>query len=226
MPAALALLAGAGQPAQAASGEVTDDLRAQLKQFWTVNRVPGPTQDALLDKLEAGQTWDVMSGESAPVSTRTVRTAGENRTIETYPDGSIAVTSIQMPTSTTKPGVVGPLAVGNCRTSVSGSGYTNRYDCQANSTTGVVEMGFYISYSITGGYDSIIDVNSPYVRADGGTASDTSLAIRKAAENSTGSAYASIKTIYQARNGGGSKTLELRALVGQNTAWTRWEAGL
>jgi hypothetical protein len=197
----------------------------RLATFLTDNGVPADTQVALLDKLEAGGTWDSMAGK-APVSITTSSDGSEKRTISTYADGSIVVDTMQLPTpaATPTPGTITPMDVKNCRSTAGGSGYVNFYDCQASSSTGLMVMGFNISYSIVnGGYDKITNVNSPYREASPGTATAPVLGIKKATENASGSAWASIVSTYTGPTGSPSGTYEMRALVGNNTAWTRWE---
>lgn len=119
-------------------------------------------------------------------------------------------------------GAITPYSVTNCRTQTAGSGYHNFYDCQAMSTNGSVQMAFYISYSIvSGAYDSIISVDSPYVGVYGGTYSGVTLKLVKKTENASGSAWANI--IAQVSGQSSGTTYEMRALVGNDTAWTRWE---
>jgi hypothetical protein len=85
-------------------------------------------------------------------------------------------------------------------------------------------MGFYISYSlIQGGYDQILEVHSPYRSVLSGSSTSPSLTLVKPVENSSGSAWAKITSTYTGFAGAPSATYEMRALVGQDTAWTRWE---
>lgn len=86
-------------------------------------------------------------------------------------------------------------------------------------------MGFYISYSIVNGsWDSISSVSSPYRESTAGTATAPVLTTPKSVETASGSAYAKIRSTYTGFAGTPSATYEMRALVGNNTAWTRWES--
>lgn len=211
--------------AQAAT-DLTDQERQSLVQWWTQYDVPAATQDELLESLEQGELWDAIGG-SDPVNVTTNEHAGESETIERYADGSIVVTSVEVPAdpfATDPIGGVTPFTVGPCESSSTGSGYANRYDCKVFSTSGVVEMGFYMSYSLRqGGYDKITEVHSGYARATTGTIPTPRATIAKANENSSGSAFAYVKQQYTAAGGTASATVEMRGLVGNDTAWTRWE---
>lgn len=226
----LALTLGPVHPAAAVSsdgaGVLSSTEEARLRSFWTANGVPADVQGQLIGDLLAGEMWDVFSG-TEPVSSRTTRTLTEQRTIDTYPDGSISVTTIETPPRGAS-GRVTPQAVSDCRSVVSGTGYVNYYDCKAFSETGVVGIGFYISYSILSGYDQIIAVNSAYGAAAFGTLSPNppSLSLVKKTETSSGSAWAKASATYVVSGGTSSSYVEMRALVGRNTAWTRWESGL
>jgi hypothetical protein len=154
------------------------------------------------------------------VAIENIDAEGQRQTVERFPDGSVSVTSISRPTSA---GAIGASTVNNCRSSQSGTGYVNWYDCHASSQNGVVTFGFYISYTITPRYDQIIEVGSPYRHCSVGTCDTPKLAIRKKTETSTGSAWANITAIHTNINGSGSTKYEMRALVGGNSASTRWE---
>lgn len=215
----------AGTPSEA--DELTSSEEADLRLFWDGNGVPGEVQDGLIGKLLSGDLWDVFTGVD-PVSSRTVHVGGEQRTIDSYPDGSISVTTIETPQHSQPVGGVSPQYVKNCRSTTSGTGYVNHYDCQAFSQTGVVSIGFYISYSTLAGYDQIIGVSSPYGDSSFGVLDPDPpmLTLVKRVETSSGSAWAKARTTYKTSGGSSSATVEMRALVGNNTAWTRWESGL
>jgi hypothetical protein len=191
-----------------------------IRDFWTRYSVPSAAQDELLKRLAAGEQIDSTRTDTTPASTEVFEAEGMRQTIERFADGSVSVTSMSLPSSS---GAIGVFSVGNCKDSESGSGYVNFYDCQASSENGVVTLGFYISYTITSRYDQIIEVGSPYRHCSLGTCDTPKLAIKKKSETSTGSAWAAITTIHTNMNGNGSTKYEMRALVGGNSAWTRWE---
>jgi hypothetical protein len=199
---------------------ISESAEQHLREFWSRYSVPATTQDALIKRLAGGHQIDSTRAGTAPVSTETTETEGLHQTVDRFSDGSVAVSSISRPATSAPFGV---LTVENCRSSESGSGFVNRYDCQAASQNGVVTLGFYISYTTTNRYDSIIEVGSAYRHCSIGTCDTPKLAIRKKVENSTGSAWANVTTIHTNINGNGSTKYELRALVGENRAWTRWE---
>lgn len=223
--AALVFMSGTvGAAAQ--TPDLTEEERQDLVHWWTQYDVAPATQDELLESLERGELWDAIGG-SDPVNVTTNAYAGETETVERYADGSIVVTTVEVPVapfSANPIGGVTPFTVGPCESSSTGSGYANRYDCKVFSTSGVVEMGFYMSYSLRqGGYDKITEVHSGYARATTGTIPTPRATIGKANENSSGSAFAYVKEQYKAAGGTASATVEMRGLVGKDTAWTRWE---
>lgn len=200
--------------------EITPSGEQEMRDFWSRYSVPPATQEMLIKRLESGGQIDSTRTDTEPVATENIDAEGQRQTVERFPDGSVSVTSISRPTSG---GGVGASTVNNCRSSQSGSGYVNWYDCHASSQNGVVTLGFYISYTLTPRYDQIIEVNSSYRHCSVGTCDTPKLAIRKKSESSTGSAWANITTIHTNINGNGSTKYEMRALVGGNNAWTRWE---
>lgn len=230
----LALAFGIAEPAAGQAGDTTTasttltaDEEGDARAFLAEHGVSADVQDALMAKLKAGELWDVFAGGN-PVSTRTTTSPGMRRTIDTYADGSISVTSVEVPVRTlARPGV-SPMYVANCSGGSTGTGYSTWTDCDAYSETGVVAIGFQISYTLTPGYDSIIRVDSPVASVNLGTLDPMPphLTLVKKTENRSGSAWAKATATYNARGGGGSTSLELRALVGNNTAWTRWESSL
>ena len=213
-------LAAPALAAPATAESVAGDTE-EVRQFLEDHGVDAQTQDTLLDALANGEVWDSMSADALPVSTRSEVTTDSTSTIETFADGSIVVTEIETPQEAR--GGVAAKAVTGCRTTVSGTGYSNRYDCKASASTGLVLMGFYISYSITGSWDSIIEVHSPYGQCSGGTCTSPTLSVQKSTENASGSAWARSRMTFTGALGTGGGTYEMRALVGGNTAWTRWE---
>ncbi|QDW62315.1 hypothetical protein [Oerskovia sp. KBS0722] len=214
----------ADQDPGSTSANLTAIQIASLSTFLSENGVPEGTRASLLQKLAAGEMWDSMSGDE-PVSVTESTTAVDRRTVSTYEDGSVVVDTIQLPTPAPGHGTITAFDVKNCRSSASGSGYTNYYDCQAASSTGIMTMGFYISYTLVDGVgDKINAVSSPYRQATVGTSTPPTLSIAKKIENSSGSAWARIQSTWTGFAGAPSGTYEMRALVGGNAAWTRWES--
>ncbi|MFE5309535.1 hypothetical protein [Isoptericola sp. NPDC056605] len=215
-------LALAGAPAASASPEeLSSSDREELSQFLNENGVSPAVQEELFQKLEHGEMWDSMS-EMEPVSTTSATDANVVKVTSVFADGSISVEEVEKP-GEASPGQVAPLSVGGCQSSSSGSGYVSRYDCKASASTGIMTMGFYISYTLVqGGYDYIFDVHSPFRSVVTGTATTAKASIVKARENSTGSSWAKSVSTYTGFAGAPSGTYEMRALVGKDTAWTRW----
>lgn len=192
-----------------------------LVAFLERNGVSDRVQGALISKANAGIAWDSMNG-STPVSTSVTTTATLQHKVSTYADGSIVVEGMEIPVES-KLRTISPFYVGNCKSVSSGSGYANRYDCQAYAESGFISLGTYISYTLVqGGYDRILDVHSPFRSAAVGTASKPTVTITQKTENSAYRATAKIKTQYTAYVGAGSRTYELGVYVGADSAWTQW----
>ncbi|WP_277212173.1 hypothetical protein [Isoptericola croceus] len=214
-------LALSAAPASAAPEELSDSDHEELTQFFDENGVSLAVQDELFEKLERGEMWDSMS-EMEPESTTRESVANVVKITSVFADGSISVEEVEKPSKPIS-GEIGPLGVGSCQSSSTGSGYANRYDCRASASTGIMTMGFYISYTLVqGGYDQITDVHSPFRSIKTGTATTAKLSLVKSRENSSGSAWAKAVSTYTGFAGSPSGTYEMRALVGKDTAWTRW----
>lgn len=84
--------------------------------------------------------WDSFSG-AEPISSSSVVIGWQQKTIETYPDGSATITVMDLPAVPSDG--YGPAGVSGC-VLVSGSAYHANYEgCHAVVNRGVVEMGFY-----------------------------------------------------------------------------------
>lgn len=69
-----------------------DTVRVALAKY----AVPEPTQKALLQAFARGQQWDSETG-AAPVDTQVSDVGGATRTIYRYQDGSISVSTVEIP---------------------------------------------------------------------------------------------------------------------------------
>lgn len=218
----LALIAG-GAPAMAGENDLlTDAAESDIRVFWTDWGVSTQVQDSLIEKIQTGGLPDAVDGD--PVSSYTVEEDGFTKEVFTFSDGSIRVDSMQIP-SIAPAGSVSTFAVGNCQSSYAGTGYRNFYDCLAESTNGVITMGFRMSYSIVnGGYDSIIAIHSSQGYSQTGqlTPLPPNLKVAKKTENASGSAWVQQTATFKSPSS--TRTIDFRALVGGDTAWTRWQS--
>jgi hypothetical protein len=83
-------------------------VRAALTKY----DVPERAQKVLLRNLAEGKRWDSESGAS-PVATERSSTNGVERTIYRYADGSVNVSTIESPSSTS--GGVSPMGISGCQ---------------------------------------------------------------------------------------------------------------
>ncbi|UQU65186.1 hypothetical protein COUCH_02215 [Couchioplanes caeruleus] len=92
----LSAVAFGGAPASAATPVSKTDLqivRAALVKYG----VPPTSQNSLLSAFARGERWDSESG-AAPVSTEVDQVGGAERTIYRYLDGSVNVSTVEIPT--------------------------------------------------------------------------------------------------------------------------------
>ncbi len=159
-----------------------------------------------------------------PVSTEVRTVNGFNETIERYTDGSYVIYGIEnaIPGNSEWASI---LAVGNCRSHASGSGFRTAYDCQAYESTPLFALGFYISYTLgQGGFDYIIEAYAPYGQAYAGTLNPQppKLKVGQKKETATSPAWAQISTQFTATNNSKTRPLSMTATVGKDKATTYW----
>lgn len=144
------------------------DPYADIRAFWGKNGVSPETQDLLLAKMEAGELLDANRSTEVPVSTVETESGGFGVTKYTYADGSILVTSLEVPAKAPSGGAQTFAAFGNCK-QTSGTGWANYKDCEVLVDTGAYSMGFYVTYEkYSGGYAEIKSTRNPQSGSRGG----------------------------------------------------------
>lgn len=125
------------------------ELSATLTEFWEENGVGSATIETLAAGVLQGNLPDAITLDVPPITSANVVIDGESRTTETFPDGSITVSS------------VGPSNDSNAR-GISGcvistwTGVTYRTDCLVSGGNGAVSIYFHAAYTIQHqGVDSI-----------------------------------------------------------------------
>ncbi|WP_155246775.1 hypothetical protein [Salinispora arenicola] len=88
-----------GAPASADSQVSKIDIE-HLRTNLTKYDVPAKTQDALLEDFIKGERWDSET-DANPVSSETERVDGVERTVYRYQDGSIGVSTVDIPSEST-----------------------------------------------------------------------------------------------------------------------------
>ncbi|MCT9620191.1 MULTISPECIES: hypothetical protein [unclassified Curtobacterium] len=190
---------------------------ATLEEFFTDNGVSTATAEALQQKYDGGTLLDSMRGAS-PVGSREVGTANELKTITTFPDGSISVTTVERPTTSTSGGF-STKAVGNCAKKTTSHYSTTYHDCAAEASDGVLTVGMHLTYTLVSGTgDTINEITTPYQFARGGQAATPKISIQRKTETSAGPAYARGST--QFSGSAGSYTGTMYVKVGGDKAWT------
>lgn len=136
-------------PAMAA----TDSGEAVARTTWNQYGVPVATQDHLLAELEAGRTWDSMNGKDPVMATSSVKN-GVKETVETFADGSIAITSLELPTDPREKAAVG------CRVT-SSSHYSTDRSCNISTNVVVASAAYVVSFrAVQGGPSQILSRSS------------------------------------------------------------------
>jgi hypothetical protein len=235
-----AAMAGSATAASTVSPSVDEDQIAHMTDFWTVNGVDEAVQDDLLAGIERG-VWPLAdSGEAEPVSTVDVERNGNVETVQTYADGSIAVSAVQVTEGAFDPssfavdseaelaelagGVLAPRAITGCKVA-SGSGYSNYTDCRVFGSTATVGAGFIASYTIVQGNlnDRILRHSGPFQQCGGAVCDVPYAAIEYLTEQSGRHAQVAYFFRWTVANGAsatGSITLD----VGGNSATSVFHA--
>lgn len=211
---AVPLTVGAASAAQAAPA----DGQTQFEQWYAKYDVSTPTADALWAKFQGGSLLDSMKSGVSPVSERTQRVGTQTETVRTYADGSVDVSSVEIP-KVTPVGGASTMAVGACSGTTSSHYDTVYHNCAAEESNGILTMGFHVTYDIVQGVgDKIVDHSTSYEAATGGTASTPTVTVPRAQENSSGPAYAKLTTQYNSKST--SFTAVMYFKVGGDKAYT------
>ncbi|WP_348786962.1 hypothetical protein [Leifsonia sp. NPDC080035] len=174
LAAALAVLAPfAGASAAVATSATVTLSEEDLAYFHeTADRfgVDAATQEALLTKVEAGIPLDSSTGAS-PVSVVTADVDGFHRTVETFADGSIIGTDLEIPVEL--PEGVSARGVSGCVLGTS-AGVSYGQDCWIYSSSLTMGASFYSSYSRWSGGSSVWNWHSPAINIVGGSVTSQS----------------------------------------------------
>ncbi|WP_017202936.1 hypothetical protein [Microbacterium algeriense] len=176
----------AGASAASASTDVlTESQETAIRAKMTSGGIASGTQDALIEKIEAGIAPDSLSGK-APVETVRERTATGVRTIDIFADGSRSWTEIQ--TASAKP--TGPAP----RSSISGCQNAGgwKVGCRVGIYDIISSATFVIDYQTSSrGQAKVRDMRS--LTCDNVAGSCTrSGSIKRATQSSAGPAWAEL----------------------------------
>jgi len=132
--------------------------------------VEGEDQSRLISKWKNGQAWDSMTGV-APVSVTSEDVDGFVVTRSVFPDGSVSILSLEIPSAAPAPGTVGIFAkpLTGCKALPSSGGWTRRAECKADAVYGTYAVSFNVDYSVKSGggridntYNAACEVIPPY----------------------------------------------------------------
>lgn len=112
-----------------------------IRDRMAVEGVPEATQDALIDKLLAGETWDSLS-DAEPVDVSMSVDDGYNVQRLTYADGSMTINKVEIPSAAPEPGTIGPMSVDSCAYG-QGVGRFPFWDCHVATNQFLVAIDYY-----------------------------------------------------------------------------------
>lgn len=149
-------LLGAPVAAHAETTEESDGVHSigetELRSFLSKYDVNEPTQEALMKKLEAGQTWDSINASSVPTDVEEKAVGRDIETVSTFMDGSITVDTAPdfegdvEKANDDSPSRIEAQAVKQCKFKKAGSygGYWT--NCKATQNSGIIGMSFRFNY--------------------------------------------------------------------------------
>ncbi|WP_416393828.1 MULTISPECIES: hypothetical protein [unclassified Curtobacterium] len=219
------LLAGVFSAAPATAATTSGQDQTALREWFTSQGIPATTQDALVAKLDSGKLLDSMSGSVKPVSTTTTQNATELVSRSVYPDGSVAVTSLETPSSNSASAAPGarslqPEQITGCKES-NGGGYVVESNCKVEIATGPYDLWFNATYERYTGGAQIDTANHPNgVVKYGNIVSGPTVSIKRKKQNGSLEAYAQEHAKYESNGGGTSEDLYVSLRVTTSKAWT------
>lgn len=232
-------LATTAMASEGDSSALNANDKTQMQSFWDVNDVSPSIQQELLEEIENGTWPQADTGVAESVDKRTVRRNGNVETIETYPDGSISVSALQVEGGDFNPKSFGvedtaelnevydaaPSSIKNC-TAQSGSGFRNLLDCTVFGSTATVGAGFIASYSIVEGAnnDRIIRHSGPFQQCAGAQCDAPYVGLEYLNERS--GRKAEVDYFFRWTAPGTSATGSVRLVVGNNAATSGFTAKL
>jgi hypothetical protein len=147
----LALTFGAALPASASASDAqtgappgTAEAIVEAGEFLSAFGVDKSTQNQLFDKFLAGEAWDSFSSASVAVYENKSIVDGHYQTVAHYPDGSVAVSRVEIPVSTKTD--FGVRSSPNGCTVGSGGARTN---CNVDMWVGLIAMAFKANYNVS-----------------------------------------------------------------------------
>jgi hypothetical protein len=194
-----------------------------LRDWFTSQGVSNSTQDTLIAKLDSGKPLDSMTGAVQPVSTTAQQTATELVNRSVYPDGSVAVTSLETPAATAGGATarsVHPLQIMGCKES-NGGGYVVESNCKVEIATGPYDFWFNATYERYTGGAQIDTANKPNaVVKYGNITSGPTVSIKQKKQDGSTPAYAQEHAKYESNGSATSEDLYLSLRVTTSKAYT------
>jgi len=208
-----------------ASATTTTQDQTALREWFTSQGVQSATQDALIAKLDSGSLLDSMSQSVEPTSTTSVQTATELVSRSVYPDGSVAVTSLEKPAVTAGGAKAGsrslqPQQITGCKES-NGGGYVVESNCKVEIATGPYDLWFNATYErYTGGAQIDTANKANAVVKYGNLVAAPTVTIKRKKQDGSLEAYAQEHALYKSTSLGSSEDLYVSLRVTTSRAWT------
>lgn len=191
-----------------------------LQEFWSEFGVEEAIQAQLILNLEQGFMFESARRDSKPITTDVFESDGFEHTVETFSDGSILVSSMEIP-SITSEGMT-PMNVTSCTVNLI-TGGEEYIGCLVSKHDGVTQLSFQVSFLVNLlGYDSIYTTFNPAATCILGSCTTPVRTNFKANENSGGPAYAIYGTTYTVAGGWYSEDKKLVFRVGGNNYDSYW----
>ncbi|WIE62250.1 hypothetical protein DEI97_003645 [Curtobacterium sp. MCLR17_032] len=196
-----------------------------LRDWFTSQGISSATQDALIAKLDSGKLLDSMSQSVQPTSSTSVETSTELVSRSVYPDGSVAVTSLETPETTSAGAKAGtrslqPQQITGCKES-NGGGYVVESNCKVEIATGPYDLWFNATYERYTGGAQIDTANKPNaVVKYGNLVAAPTVSIKRKKQNGSIEAYAQEHALYKSTSLGSSEDLYVSLRVTTSRAWT------
>jgi len=172
---------------------------------------------ALIKKWRNGIVWDNSNG-TEPLRSSTEFRSGFEVTTSWFPDGSISVSKLEIPTKLGS-GEIMPMSIKGCREG-SGVGSFPFYDCRVSTDNFNWSLDFLADgMRSTIGRAQVSNLRDPGWFVGGATVSNHTLTVLRATQSGTYPAHGKLTVYWNAVLGAGSGTYRLNFYVRDMTRW-------
>jgi len=212
-------LSAVAAPAVAAPVDTTSTVYKEVVAHLQADGVPEKQQEALAQKVLAGDKLDSGIPEKEPVKTQKWEDSKTEYVRESFADGSYRLMSFEKGFKAI-PGVAVPAGISGCIVTT-GTGYQSNTNCRVSESQATFQASFTASYTFSGGvYGSISKATNGNVKGIGGVASSISTKVEKSRSDGRIPASAYVKWNYKAAGDIAGGTTYLYLKVTPKTAYT------